>query len=86
MNLNEFIQKYCFVEPEIDGATLWSDVESLAQAWAAVSGSPVNPLRFALHLRSLLPQIRIEEIVPGSGEVLVFGLSLTKEARQLQPS
>ena len=73
MNLNDFITKYLFIEPEVDGATLYEPVESLACAWMAVSNSPVQPLRFALHLRSLIPTIRVEEVAPD--EIVVFGVS-----------
>jgi hypothetical protein len=88
MNLNDFIAKYCLVEPILQAPgggiiALLESVEDLARAWRAVSQSPVQPLKFALHLRSIIPAIWIQEIAPD--EVIIFGLSLTPEARKLKP-
>jgi hypothetical protein len=79
--------RYLEVEPILQDQggnliALWESVENLAKAWMAINQSPVNPLKFALHLRNLLPNIWIQEVAPD--EVIVFGLSLTLEARQLK--
>jgi hypothetical protein len=85
ITLNEFIRDCLFIEPEIDGATLFESVESLACAFKAATGEThCDPLRFALHIRSLIPTIRVEEVAPE--EVIVFGACLTPAARSLGPT
>ena len=72
MTLHQFISTCLYVEPEVEGATFGSVSSSWPMPGAPSAIPRWSRCAFALHFRSLLPTIRIEEIVPGSGEVIVF--------------